>query len=37
MFNPFAGAVALPVVFGVLGIVFGGAAIFMAYKVRKLA
>lgn len=35
MYNPFAGALALPFVFGILAIVLGAAAIFMAFRVRK--
>ena len=37
MSRPVIGALALPWVFGVLGIVFGIAAIVMAFRVRKMA
>jgi len=35
VFNPLAGAIALPLLFGVLGIVFGSVGIFMAFKVKN--
>jgi uncharacterized membrane protein HdeD (DUF308 family) len=35
VFNPLAGALALPWVFGVLGIVFGGIGIFWAFRIKN--
>jgi len=35
VFNPLAGAIALPLLFGILGIVFGSIGIFMAFKVKN--
>jgi uncharacterized membrane protein HdeD (DUF308 family) len=35
IFNPFAGALALPFVFGILALVLGGMAIFMSFRLRS--